>query len=81
MDTGENDFFCAAIERELNILDHIGDGSAPRFAARDGGDAECALIVTAVLRFDEGARAAMKTGEWDARERFKIERRKVEGLP
>ena len=45
MNAGENDFFCATIERELNILDHVSDGSAPRFAARDGGNAKRALIV------------------------------------
>ncbi len=79
MDAGENDLFRAAVERELNILDHIGDGSAPRFAARDSGDAKRALIIATVLHFDEGARAAMQTGERDASERFKVERRKGEG--
>ena len=80
MNACENNFFCAAITRELNIVNHIGNGSASRFATRNGGDAKCALIVATVLRFDEGARAAMKTGEGNAGQRFKVEGLQVKGI-
>ena len=60
MHTRQHDFFCAARQRELNILESHPPADASALPARDGGDAERAGIVAPILHFDEGPRATMK---------------------
>ena len=69
----QDDLIRAAIQRGLNIEDDIRHRAASPRAARDGRDAERAVIVASVLHFDEGARAAMQAGQGDAGQRFKVE--------
>src|SRR5215216_6867943 len=82
MDSGENDFLCAAIERGLNIENYICYWTAASLTARDRCNAKCAVIVTTILHLDEGARPAMQARQWLALDRFQVEHRrgKVEGL-
>ena len=72
MDTGQNNFLCPALQRRLNIENHIRDRAAAPLAACDGRDAKRAVIITAILHLDEGARAAMQPGQRFAGNRFEI---------
>jgi len=57
MDAGDRCFLCASSMGSPNVGDDFGNRSAAAFPARHRGDAECAAIVAAILRFDEGTRA------------------------
>ena len=75
MDSGEHDLFRTAIQRRLDIENDIRNGATAPFASRNGRDTERALIVAAILYFDESACAAMQTGERLAGEGLNIEGR------
>ena len=79
MHAGQHDLFGAASQRGLNIENHIRHRAAATFAARNGRDAERAVIVTAILHLDEGARAAMQAGQRLAGNRFEVKRFRLEG--
>ncbi|MCK7526864.1 MAG: hypothetical protein MZV64_59325 [Ignavibacteriales bacterium] len=78
VDAGQDDLVCAAVQGGLDVEQHIGDPAAAPFAACDSGDAKRAGVVAPVLHFDEGARAAVQTGQGNAGQRFKVKGRKVE---
>ena len=63
MDAGENDLFCAALQCRLNVEYHICQRTAATRAARNGGDTKCTVIVAAILHFDKGPRATVKSGQ------------------
>jgi hypothetical protein len=58
----------------LNIEDYIGNRAAAPFAARDGRNAKCAMIITTILYFDEGPGPVMQTWQRPTRNRFKLKR-------
>ena len=74
MDASEDNLFRAATQRRLDIENDIRNGTTTSFATRDGSDAERAMIITAILHFDEGARATMQARQRLARDGFKVKR-------
>src|SRR5215217_1921797 len=72
MDTGQHDLFCAAVERRLNIENYICKWTTARFAARNSGDAERAMVVASILHLDESARTVMQPRQWLAGKRFEV---------
>ena len=72
MNAGQYNFFYAAIERILNIGNHIRNWATATFAARNGGDTKRAVIIASILHFDKGARAMMQTRQRLANDRLNI---------
>jgi hypothetical protein len=80
VNAGQDDLLRAAIQRGLDVEQDIRHGAAASLAARDGGDAERAVVVATVLHFDEGARAAVQTGQGLAGDGFEVEGWKIENI-
>jgi hypothetical protein len=80
MHARQDDLLRTTIQRGLDVEQDICHGSASSLAARDGRDAERAVIVAAVLHLDEGARAAVQAGQRFAGDRFEVEGWKVENI-
>ncbi len=74
MHAGQDDLFRPASQCRLDIENNVRHRTAAPFAACNGGNAERAVIITAILHLDEGARAAMQSGQRFTRNWFQIKR-------
>jgi len=73
MNARQDDFFCAARERRVDVFEDVFERTGTRRAASNRRDAKGAGVVAAVLGFDEGAGASASAGEGFADDGFKVE--------
>src|SRR5688572_33378754 len=76
MNTRQNNFLCATRQCSLDIQDYIRYRTAAARAARNRCDTKRAMVIAAILDFDEGARPAVQAGE-----RLASDRLKIKGIP
>lgn len=78
MDAGQHRFLVASGGQRLNFSDDLAQVAALAFAAGNGGDAEGAFVVAAILHFDEGAGIAGRACQKFTHDRFLVKQGQVD---